>query len=83
MSNIHYICPIKLINKTVIPMEEVKKMNIRTIIRTMQIGDVRVFPIKKFRIVRVYASELGLDTELKYQTRTNRDARTITVTRLK
>ena len=46
------------------------------------VGEI-TFPIAKTKSVRAQASDLGLILDRKYQTETDREKRTITVTRLK
>ena len=56
---------------------------IRPAITGMVAGESRKFPIEKLRYVRVSASELGVMLNRKYRTALDREARTVTVTRVK
>ncbi len=48
----------------------------------MAVGETIEFPIAKLKSVRTQASEIGAITERRYTTRTNREARTISITRV-
>lgn len=54
---------------------------IRETLRDMLIGDVVVFPAEKVSVVRATASNVGLEHNRHYTTRTNRDERVIRVKR--
>lgn len=56
-------------------------IKIRPTLTEMQIGDTCYFPVRKMKSVRAQASELGVILDRKYKTRTNRQDRTISVTR--
>lgn len=47
----------------------------------MAVGEIKVFPIEDLKNLRVYASEYGLLTGRRYETRTNREPLQIIVTR--
>lgn len=57
------------------------RSDIRTALEGMAVGDSRVFPVNELRLVRAYASEYGLLTGRRYETRTNRAPLQIIVTR--
>lgn len=56
-------------------------IKIRPTLTGMEIGDTCLFPVRQMKSVRAQASELGVILDRKYQTRTNRQDRTISVTR--
>ena len=51
-------------------------------IRSLEIGESKDFPIERLKSVRAQASELGVILNRKFRTVSNRDARTVTVTRI-
>ncbi len=57
-------------------------VKIRPAIMAMAVGETIEFPIAKLKSVRTQASEIGAITERRYTTRTNREARTISITRV-
>lgn len=57
-------------------------LKIRPTLANMEVGESNDFPIEQMRSVRAMASELGVIHDRKYRTRTNRQDRTITVTRI-
>ena len=57
------------------------QIKIRPTLTEMQIWDTCYFPVRKMKSVRAQASDLGVSLDRKYQTRTNREDRTISVTR--
>lgn len=57
------------------------RSEIRTALEGMAVGDSRVFPVNELRLVRAYASEYGLLTGRRYETRTNREPLQLIVTR--
>lgn len=61
---------------------EDKIIKIRPAIEALEINQKVEFPIDKLRTVRVTASDLGLMFGRKYSTLTDRDERTVTVTRI-
>jgi hypothetical protein len=58
-----------------------KKLMLPTL-RAMQTGDKEVWPIEHTHSLRTIATNLGLMLGRKYTTKTNREARTITVLRV-
>lgn len=56
---------------------------IRPILVNLKVGEVYTFPISRLKSVRTQASELGAIYERSFTTRTDRQARTIEVKRLK
>lgn len=61
---------------------EDKIIKIRPAIEALEINQKVEFPIDKLRTVRVTASDLGLMFGRRYSTLTDRDERTVTVTRI-
>ena len=61
-------------------MEEKKPM--QPTLTAMQTGDKEIFPIEHTHSLRVIATNLGMTMGRKYTTKTNREARTITVMRV-
>lgn len=57
------------------------KIEIKSIIEKMEVGDVQSFAIELLPNVRSYASSVGLQFGRQYKTRTDRESRTITVVR--
>lgn len=57
------------------------RSEIHTALEGLSIGDSLVFPVNELRLVRAYASEYGLLTGRRYETRTNREPFQIIVTR--
>lgn len=57
-------------------------VKIRPAIMAMAVGETIEFPIAKLKSVRTQASEIGAITERRYTTRTNRETRTISITRV-
>jgi len=55
--------------------------NVAEVIRNMEVGDVAVFPIARMTTARVSSCNLGLELDRKYSTKTDRETRTISVTR--
>lgn len=62
-------------------MEE-NNEKIRPSLLKLEVGETITFCIEKMKSVRTLASELGAIMNRRYQTRTDREARTITVKRL-
>jgi hypothetical protein len=58
-----------------------KIIKIRPTIEALGVNQKVEFPIEKLRVVRVTASDLGLMFGRRYSTLTDRDERTVTVTR--
>lgn len=56
-------------------------IKVRPTLTGMEIGDQTAFPIEQMKSVRAQASELGVILDRKYQTKTNRADRTISVIR--
>lgn len=56
-------------------------IKVRPTLTEMEIGDQTAFPIEQMKSVRAQASELGVILDRKYQTKTNRAERIISVTR--
>lgn len=54
---------------------------IHSTLESMSVGESKVFPITELRPVRAYASEYGLLTGRRYETRTNRIPPQVLVTR--
>lgn len=59
--------------------EKIKQ--VRPTLKGMEVGEKVSFPLMQMKTVRVLASELGAIMERKYQTKADREARVITVTR--
>lgn len=59
------------------------QVKVRPALTNLEVGGEITFPIAKTKSVRAQASDLGLILDRKYQTETDREKRTITVTRLK
>lgn len=57
-------------------------VKIRPVIMAMAVGDTREFPISKLKSVRTQASEIGAITDRRYTTKTDREARIISITRI-
>lgn len=68
-------------------MTEKKKqsepMSARSAIRSLGFDEALVFPIERLTVMRVYTSALGLQYDRKYHIRTDREKRTLTITRSK
>lgn len=56
---------------------------IRPVLEALQIGEAVIYPISRMKSVRTQASELGAIHNRQYTTKTDREARTITVKRTK
>ena len=54
---------------------------VRPTLTCMEVGDAVGFPILQLKSVRAQASELGLIHARRYQTRVDKEARVVTVTR--
>ena len=54
---------------------------IRPVLEALQIGEAVIYPISRMKSVRTQASELGAIHNRQYTTKTDREARTITVKR--
>lgn len=54
---------------------------IKETLRDMSVNDIVVFPAEKTSVLRATASNLGLELNREYKTRTNRDERVIRVVR--
>lgn len=61
-------------------MEE--KVKIRPTIEGLVVGESFSFPLERLRSVRPIASEVSLVKNMKFRTRTDRESRTVVVTRL-
>lgn len=59
-----------------------KELRPRPAIRAMEVGDVLTFPIEKLPTVKTTCSDLGFILNRRYTTSTDRDSRTIEVTRI-
>lgn len=59
-----------------------KIYKIRPAIEALEVNQKIDFPIEKLRVVRVTASDLGLMLGRRYSTLTDRDERTVIVTRI-
>lgn len=57
-------------------------IKVRPALTEMEVGDNMTFPIEQMKSVRAQASELGLILNRRYQTRADREQRTLTVTRI-
>ncbi len=57
------------------------QIKIRPTLTGMEIGDTCTFPVRQMKSVRAQASELGVILDRQYKTKTNREDRTICVTR--
>lgn len=60
-----------------------KAVSISTVIAAMKPGEEVSFPLERLRSVRVLSSDCGLRLGRNYSTRSNREARTVTVRRTK
>lgn len=60
-----------------------KQMKVRPALAGMEVGGRLAFPISDTKSIRVQASDLGLILERRYKTKTDRERRTIEVTRIK
>ena len=58
------------------------KIEVKSTIEKMEVGDVQSFDIELLPNVRSYASSVGLQYGRQYKTRTDRENMTITVERL-
>lgn len=58
-----------------------KRVNVRQSLTKMLVGEQLTFPIENTKSIRAQSSDLGLILNRIYKTETNRDNRTITVTR--
>ena len=56
-------------------------IKVRPTLKEMEVGEEVCFPLMQMKTVRVLASELGAIMERKYQTKADREARVIIVTR--
>jgi hypothetical protein len=59
------------------------QVKVRPALTDLEVGEKIVFHISKTKSVRAQASDLGLILDRRYQTETDREKRTIVVTRLK
>ena len=59
-----------------------KKSGPRPMIRAMEVGDTLLFPIEKLPTVKTTCSDLGCILNRRYSTTTDRESRTIEVTRI-
>lgn len=59
-----------------------KPSKVRPALREMEVGDSLTFPIEGLKSVRAQASELGVVLCRRYATATDRETRTIKVTRV-
>ena len=57
-------------------------IEISPVLTELQVGERAVFPARRMDTVKVIASNLGFKLNRRYKTRSNREARTITVTRV-
>lgn len=57
------------------------RQTIRETLKDMSIDDVVVFPAEKTSVLRATASNIGLEMNREYRTRTDRDERVIRVVR--
>lgn len=62
-------------------MKSEEKISISSAIVSLNVGEVRTFPISSSLSVRTLACNLGVVNGKKYATRTDREAGVITVTR--
>ena len=58
------------------------QLKVRPTLTDLEIGATITIPISKTKSVRAQASDLGLILDRVYKTTTNREAKTITVTRI-
>lgn len=63
--------------------EQDKKKSIMPVLRDMKIGSKSVYPIKVMASVKTVCSTCGLQWGKKFSTQVDREAGTITVTRIK
>ena len=75
-----YLCTVnyKLLIANITKME---KETVKDQIKQMEVGQTLSYPIERLTVVRTYACELGMILDRKYKTETDRDNRTINVTR--
>ena len=59
-----------------------ENISITSVLRALDTGNSTVFPINRLRSVRAIASEIGVMYNRKFRTVSNREARTVTVTRV-
>lgn len=59
-----------------------EKKQMQPTLRAMQTGDKEIFPIEHTLSLRSIATNLGLTMGRKYTTKTNREARTVTIMRV-
>ena len=59
------------------------KTSIRSLITILRIGQTVTFPLNRLNSVRVTAYSYGLESGKQFKTSTDRDAKTIVVTRIK
>lgn len=59
-----------------------KKFSIRGTIAQLAVGEAYSFPIEKLRTVYTLTQEIKLTYSRKFKTKSNREAGTITVTRI-
>lgn len=57
-------------------------IKMRPAITKLEVGESKDFPIERLKSVRTQASELGVILNRKFRTVSNREARTVTVTRI-
>ncbi len=63
-------------------MEEIKEKPKLTILREMEVGEVRQFPAEEMNSIKSMCSAFGFQWGKRFATTTNREERTISVTRI-
>lgn len=59
-----------------------KKTSIRSIIEPLEIGRTATFPLSRINVVRTTTYNYSLATGKRFRTRSNRESRTLVVTRI-
>lgn len=59
-----------------------QKTSVRQTIIQLSVGESVTYDLERLKSIRTQASELGAVFNRKYTTKTNREARTLTVTRI-
>lgn len=62
---------------------EDKKPPLRPVLRTMEVGQAVVFPLERASAVYSVIYSVSVQYDRKFTTRTDREARTLAVTRIK
>lgn len=62
-------------------MNATKEKSVRLQLKEMEIGDQIAFPLDKYSSIKSATSAYGLEWNRKYSTSSDRESRTVTVTR--